>query len=411
MLARRAAMQAMKDGRHDDAIASMETLLASGSASLTDAGIIVGLSHIFASRGDIRSLRTGVRQFLGQLPSLPERRLAALRLSRTIFAHFGSDAMRHRISYRARTGNWLQRAPLKPKPKGLLFRSVTLEERLAREAPTMLDTDVSRAQCLIFAKHVRERLIERAPFSFVRVNDGEANALHYESAYASHFDSDAAEREQVWWGRTFPPPARREMSAKVAQAIWNADAIGIPTFGRILRDVHLADDDDFTLRRSGRGLAAGVAAFEQWRELRPASLAPPLFTSANLQQDLQRWNVYPELFDGLRDVVLVSGHENLPDTMKRLFNIGLAAFVPVVPGDASLHLRNAEEKRTLPDVLDDVITEVEARARGRMVIVGAGYLGKWIVHRAKVAGGVALDLGSALDYWMGFKTRSYQDLA
>jgi len=54
---------------------------------------------------------------------------------------------------------------------------------------------------------------------------------------------------------------------------------------------------------------------------------------------------------------------------------------------------------------------VRAVAPGRMVLVGAGYLGKWIVHQAKAAGGIALDIGSIADYWMGLKTRSYQDLA
>ena len=45
---------------------------------------------------------------------------------------------------------------------------------------------------------------------------------------------------------------------------------------------------------------------------------------------------------------------------------------------------------------------------GRMVIVGAGYAGKVVIHEAKKRGAMALDLGSALDYWMGAATRSYQ---
>jgi hypothetical protein len=48
--------------------------------------------------------------------------------------------------------------------------------------------------------------------------------------------------------------------------------------------------------------------------------------------------------------------------------------------------------------------------RGVLVLVAAGFAGKWLLHTTKMAGGVALDVGSALDYWLGFKTRSYVDI-
>jgi hypothetical protein len=46
-----------------------------------------------------------------------------------------------------------------------------------------------------------------------------------------------------------------------------------------------------------------------------------------------------------------------------------------------------------------------------MVLIGAGYAGKVIVDEARRRGGVALDLGSIFDGWLGHHTRSYQDLA
>jgi hypothetical protein len=47
---------------------------------------------------------------------------------------------------------------------------------------------------------------------------------------------------------------------------------------------------------------------------------------------------------------------------------------------------------------------------GCLVLVGAGYLGKWLVDVARAQGGVALDVGSVFDYWLGLTTRSYLDL-
>jgi hypothetical protein len=64
--------------------------------------------------------------------------------------------------------------------------------------------------------------------------------------------------------------------------------------------------------------------------------------------------------------------------------------------------------KILPEVLDDIIARLDGDLSGRLVIVGAGYAGKCIVDAARQRGGVALDLGSVLDYWLGVATRSYQ---
>ena len=64
--------------------------------------------------------------------------------------------------------------------------------------------------------------------------------------------------------------------------------------------------------------------------------------------------------------------------------------------------------KILPEVLDEIIGQLNGDLAGRLVIVGAGYAGKCIVQAARERGGVALDLGSVLDYWLGIATRSYQ---
>jgi hypothetical protein len=61
-------------------------------------------------------------------------------------------------------------------------------------------------------------------------------------------------------------------------------------------------------------------------------------------------------------------------------------------------------------MLDEVAENLGDLPRNRLVLVGAGYLGKWLVDVSRARGGVALDVGSIFDYWMGLKTRSYLDL-
>jgi hypothetical protein len=391
----------------------MDELLAGGTLWFADAGLVVGLAHVLSARNQTPALKRAVRTFMKTVRGSSAYRYAALRLSRIIFAHFAGPHSPGARSYRERTLTMIERAGLRPRLRNLLARTLALESTLAAHADALLDTDISDDECRVFIRRVRDHLSRRDAMSFIRINDAESNAFPYEAHLAEHFESDAGEREVVWWGRPMPSDLRAVMAARVAEAAWQADVIGLPNFGRILRDVHLAENDDLSHSRTGRGLRTVLAAFEKWGDMRPAALPPPLFTSANLHQDLQRWNLYGELFDGAGDVVLVSCHPDLPEALKAAFGAGVAANIVVPARHLTIPLlkKRAETAHILPEIIDDVVNEVRARAPGRMVVIGAGYLGKWIAHQAKLAGGVALDVGSAADYWMGLKTRSYQDLA
>jgi hypothetical protein len=137
------------------------------------------------------------------------------------------------------------------------------------------------------------------------------------------------------------------------------------------------------------------------------------FTSCHVHQDLLRWDIYPELFERSGEVVLISCHPGLPDILERRYGARIAANIIVPPRHASIPL--LREKPTmsapLPVVIEDVSEQLGELPRNRLVLVGAGYLGKSLVDLAKKRGGVALDLGSVFDHWVGINTRSYLDLA
>jgi hypothetical protein len=73
--------------------------------------------------------------------------------------------------------------------------------------------------------------------------------------------------------------------------------------------------------------------------------------------------------------------------------------------------RTLSEEEIPPRSLDRALDELGDWPNGRLVLAGAGYAGKVITGEAKRRGGIALDLGSIFDHWLGLHTRSYQDLA
>jgi hypothetical protein len=399
---------ALKAQRMDVAEEAMRQLMLAYPLRGRDSNFIIGLSNFYQSEKAPHKIRGLVRRFLKRLRGGAAYRIAALRLSRIIFASFPKS-----VSVSSFDGNFrdmLRKTMIPAQPKALLTRTVMLQQALTEKAQLALfDTDVSVAQCRAFISLVRRKLETKTPFSFVRLGDGESSCLPYEPYLAAFAEEDAADRERTWWGGALSRDQRATMSAQVAHAVWTADCIGIPTVSRILRDIKLEETGALENGRTGRGLRAVLHAVENLERFRADV---PIFTSCHLHQDIARWDLYGELFNGIDELVLVSCHPGLSDIVAKRFNVKIAANILVSPRHASLpHIRDrSSDARPLPEMLMDVMREVEDVSQNRLVLVGTGYLGKLVTEHAKRHGGVALDLGSIFDYWMGIATRSYVDL-
>jgi hypothetical protein len=202
------------------------------------------------------------------------------------------------------------------------------------------------------------------------------------------------------------------MAPRIARAMLDADCIGIPTAARFLRELNLQRQDTLETSLTGRGLRCILHCSERLAELRSSGLPSPILASCHLHQDLALWNCYGELLDGVKEIVLVSCHPGLADWISNRFGLRIAGHILVPPDRVSAPLLRSRtpETRTLPQILDAVTAEMGDLPRGRLVLVGAGYPGKLLTGIARERGGIALDLGSIFDYWLGLNTRSYLDL-
>jgi tetratricopeptide (TPR) repeat protein len=394
---------ALRDGALDDARAALGALLAAGLARASDVSFVIGLVNVLEARGEGSAVRGVVRDFLKRFRGSADYRRVSLKLSRIVFRRFSHP---ERLALSKNTMRMVERTPTDASVQGLFaFASGALDR--ARCEKRLLDTDVSEAQCRAFVDEVKARLRAGAPWSFIRVNDGEANALPYEPRLEAHREADAAEREHVWWGRALPAEERERLDARVLAAMRAADCLGVPTLARVLREVRLDRPDDFSRGRTRRGLRAALRAVDEGGALDGAGAR--VLASALLQFDLERWSLYEELFRGADGMILVSCHARLADILSNRFGVAIGRSILTPPRHASLSAFGMEMgPKILPEVLDSVISELDGDLAGRLTVVGAGYAGKVIVQEAKKRGAVALDLGSILDYWVGAATRSYQ---
>jgi tetratricopeptide (TPR) repeat protein len=392
-----------------DAAEYFDALLRSGNTQLADVNFAMGLANLYRLRNDRDTQLRVIRAYLKAMEKSADYRVAALKLSRMIFADFpraDADAK----TAPARFRKMLLDAPVTPAPKAWLLDVCALYDRMvAASRASLLETDISRDQCETFVGLVRDRLSAGKPFSLVRLGDAEASALPYEPELQCFSEGDARERERSWWGRELAFEERATIAGRVASAIWSADALGIPCAGRVIRDMDLKSEEVLSTGRSGRGVRTIMHAIGARLA---AGSPPPVFVSFGLHQDLHKHGVYPALFAGARDVVCVSSHPGLPQFL--IANFGVVSATNITLRSAfSLRgkVDQAANAYVLPDQCDDVVASLGDRLDGRLVIVAAGYLGKWISREAANRGGVALDLGSVPDYWMGRKTRAYLDIA
>jgi tetratricopeptide (TPR) repeat protein len=395
---RRYVQAALRDGKKDEAAKALDTLFATQPLNQGDTNYVIGMVNLLGD--DAAAVRKLVRDFLKRFRGTADYRRIALRLSRIIFRVFPKQDRNYPAT--AKTRGMLEHMQADAGAMAFMRRACDV---LGSHPNALLDSDISRSEAAELVAQLRARLREKVPASLVRAGDAEANAFVYEPEIARFAASDAAEREFVWWGRSVDEVTRARLAAQVRDAMLDADYLGIPALEWILRDVRM-ERREFLGTRGGRGVRTALHALDEGGVLAGARA---MIISAHIPFDLEEWDLYPGLFEGLNDVVAVSCHAGLPDAFHKRFNAAISQNIVVPPRHASLASFGMTEMgpKILPEVLDDMIAQLPADMRGRMVIVGAGYAGKAIIHEAKKRGAVALDLGSVLDYWIGASTRSY----
>ena len=63
------------------------------------------------------------------------------------------------------------------------------------------------------------------------------------------------------------------------------------------------------------------------------------------------------------------------------------------------------QKAHFPDYFNDLCSSISVAYKGEVFLVAAGFLGKIYCNIIKEQGGIALDIGSAADYWLNYNTR------
>ena len=291
---------------------------------------------------------------------------------------------------------------------GIVHRFARLEQY---DPDARLDTGWQEASARDILDHVLKAVDAGLGFSLIRLGDGEGNFLPYPGRHASIAVDDREATQCIWWGRPrLDTHAADGLSRMLQQAVRGADIVGIPDLSRLVYSLPLPTPVD--LFDSWHDFRGQLAVMYHAITERGSPSTGQLFgrgqrlTSCHIHADLAAFGLYEALFDHVRRVSIISCHPVLPARLAARFGIETRRHF-VIPHErkaaAAFGYSNSGEH--WPDVFEHLRLELEVEP-GEVVLVAAGFLGKLYADWIKQKGGIALDIGSIVDFWCGFSTRA-----
>ncbi|HYH19205.1 MAG TPA: glycosyltransferase [Azospirillum sp.] len=282
-------------------------------------------------------------------------------------------------------------------------------DRLRERFPAFLvDSGWRRASAEAVADRVIAAHRAGRPLSLIRLGDGEGNFLPYPAGQEEHAGPDRDATQCIWWGAPrLDGAAADAMTAALGRAVRNADIVGVPDLSRLCYGLPLPTPPFlFHSWHDYRGL---LVILDHLARRGDGALFSPAqtITSCHIHADLAAWGEYERLFAAVGRVSLVTCHPALPAVLARRFGVDVGQ-VYRIPHEAkyAAQFGYADAGEHYPDAFRDLERTLAVRAPGEVFLVAAGFLGKMYCDWIKARGGVALDVGSVVDHWCGFATRS-----
>jgi Flp pilus assembly protein TadD len=244
-------------------------------------------------------------------------------------------------------------------------------------------------------------IARRSPYSLIRLGDGEARFLAYMDPSTRRVLSEGDSgvmMESIWHNWFGQPLAAFDsydlayLNAAVIRSIETATIIGVPKAGRLE-----VDRQHFGYLAYLDGLVAHLLRQAPERLCADASVPVALHRESPFLADL---------LEGAGFVGVVGPHAELPARLAARFGIGRTAFYEV-PGERRLPAKLiSKSDRHFPERYREIMRDLIVPERGAIFLVAAGLLGKVYCARIKALGGIAIDIGSLADGWMGYGRES-----
>ncbi len=285
-------------------------------------------------------------------------------------------------------------------PSSLVGPASTLQRLMERCKAAWIFSAECYYDAAAFADWLADRIRGREATSVLRLGDGEGTFLPYPASVRDFQEPDQRALQQIWWGEARLVGERAEaIMDQFVASVLRADAVGVPSPRRLIIDFQ--NNESIPSRRR---LASGLNFLDG---LDSERLRSKVLTSCHIHNDLYMWGLYRQIFDCLSTVSVISCHD-LARTLAERFSLVVRQWLRIPPEHKYVGMfapsKNHIDEPFYPLVFERVIASVTPLP-GEVFLVAAGFLGKLVCDRIRERGGIALDIGSTADLWMGYVTR------
>lgn len=249
-------------------------------------------------------------------------------------------------------------------------------------------------------RRIVQALEGRRGFSLVRLGDGEGAFLRIsdedEVRFAHLYRRNRQDRARVWFDGEIDLDASgfTRTAAGLADVIRNADVVGLPPVSWIEHEYRIVSPISLSC------LVNVIRAM-------PALDTGQGLCTQLIHRSLHHNGQLAALLRGRARIGLIACHPDAPDLLARGFGIGEVVFhrIPGEKLNAALLGPAAVAGRHYPDRFTALMQDLSQPLAGELFLVAGGLLGKIYCDRIKRSGGVAIDIGSLIDAWLGAPTR------
>jgi len=248
----------------------------------------------------------------------------------------------------------------------------------------------------------------KTPFCLLRLGDGDGALLH-PAGYSAGQEAMFLAHRQFFTGHCYNDPALAadpgflEVALELRSRLQEADVIGIPQPDWLQHEIRMRNLRSLVnclqLARLADSLGLGISG---------------RLSTTTVALDLEYHGFIGEMLRESGSVSLISSHAALGERLTASGRVKVRQTIPIPPassdrGQTGYELHTSHFRDAFGAVnraIDETI------APGELVLIAAGFLGKFYALRVKQCGGIALDIGSLADLWMGYMTRpAFQGLA
>lgn len=240
------------------------------------------------------------------------------------------------------------------------------------------------------ADEVISAIRSQSPYSFVRMGDGEGRFMFNLDKHPGIRGRTLSTAQNIWfWNSSYFPT--QEFFDELGNAYLNADLIGInPPYrielksrNDILGYLGVINGNKFVFSKS----SGKSRIIENW--------APALWDRANF---------FMRLFEEANEVSFISPHSSIVTVMSEKYPKKEITNVLIPSENHPLVAPGSMREPHYPRVYHEILDYIRGHP-GKTFLVAGGVFGKIYCEHVKRVGGVAVDIGSLADTWMGLRTR------